>query len=58
MEDNRFDETDILARTLYGEARGEGLIGLEAVACVILNRVSCQKKRGSHGGDVMYPRYV
>lgn len=46
MEDNRFDETDILARTLYGEARGEGLIGLEAVACVILNRVNLSKEKG------------
>ena len=27
---------DVLARTLYGEARGEGLSGIEAVACVIL----------------------
>ena len=32
-------ETDILARTLYGEARGEDLKGIEAVAAVILNRV-------------------
>lgn len=30
---------DILARTLWGEARGEGEKGMEAVACVILNRV-------------------
>ena len=45
MEDSRFDETDILARTLYGEARGEGLIGLEAVACVVLNRAKLSKER-------------
>ena len=32
-------ETEILAKTLYGEARGEGISGLEAVANVILNRV-------------------
>ncbi len=30
---------DVLARTLYGEARGEGLAGVEAVACVIINRI-------------------
>jgi N-acetylmuramoyl-L-alanine amidase len=30
---------DILARTLYGEARGESVRGKEAVACVIMNRV-------------------
>ena len=32
-------EVDILARTLFGEARGEGVKGMEAVACVVLNRV-------------------
>jgi len=36
-------DKDILARTLYGEARGEGLEGLEAVACVIMNRVKAKK---------------
>lgn len=34
------DETiDTLARTLWGEAEGEGAIGMHAVASVILNRV-------------------
>ena len=37
------DEIDIFARTLYGEARGEGLKGIEAVASVILNRVMASK---------------
>ncbi|OJW21155.1 MAG: hydrolase [Planctomycetales bacterium 71-10] len=32
------DPSDVLARTLYGEARGEGRRGMEAVACVVLNR--------------------
>lgn len=31
---------DVLARTLWGEARGEGANGMLAVACVILNRVA------------------
>lgn len=31
--------TDTLARTLWGEARGEGPRGMSAVASVILNRV-------------------
>lgn len=31
---------DVLARTLWGEARGEGRAGMQAVACVILNRAS------------------
>lgn len=30
---------DILARTLYGEARGESVRGIEAVAAVVMNRV-------------------
>jgi len=38
---------DVLARTLYGEARGETVRGKEAVACVILNRV---KRAKQHGG--------
>ncbi len=32
-------ETDVLARTLWGEARGEGDSGMQAIACVVLNRV-------------------
>ena len=39
---------EVLARTLYGEARGEGLPGIEAVACVILNRVAFAKARGRY----------
>lgn len=33
-----FSEVNVLARTLYGEARGESWGGMEAVALVILNR--------------------
>ncbi|MCB9982430.1 MAG: cell wall hydrolase [Rhodospirillales bacterium] len=40
-------EIDVLARTLWGEARGQGHIGMEAVACVVLNRV---KVAANHGG--------
>jgi N-acetylmuramoyl-L-alanine amidase len=32
-------EIDTLARTLWGEARGEGIAGMEAVAAVVMNRV-------------------
>lgn len=32
------NHAEVLARTLWGEARGEGRRGMEAVACVILNR--------------------
>lgn len=37
----------ILARTLYGEARGEGHHGMECVAQVVINRV----RRGGWWGD-------
>lgn len=39
-------EIDTLARTLWGEARGEGTRGMQAVANVITNRV---KKGGWYG---------
>lgn len=39
MTDTQRDaDIDTLARTLWGEARGEGLVGMKAVACVIVNR--------------------
>lgn len=34
----RSDAVDTLARTLWGEARGESDAGIEAVACVVVNR--------------------
>lgn len=33
-------ETLVLARTIYGEARGEGQTGMQAVANVVMNRVN------------------
>lgn len=39
-------EIDTLARTMWGEARSEGTIGLQAVACVILNRVTTAQVKG------------
>lgn len=41
-------ELDTLARTLWGEARGEGSGGMQAVACVILNRAAHAKKMGGY----------
>ena len=35
---NRSHDIDILARTIWGEARGEGARGMQAVANVIMNR--------------------
>lgn len=37
---------DTLARTLWGEARGEPVRGIEAVAAVIVNRVRAAERRG------------
>ncbi len=44
----RQNEIDIMARTLYGEARGEGLKGIEAVASVIMNRVRIGREKGGY----------
>lgn len=41
-------EVDVLARTLWGEARGEGDMGMEAVANVIINRVRVAQARGGY----------
>lgn len=41
-------EADILARTIWGEARGEGKTGMEAVAMVILNRAAVAQTRGGY----------
>lgn len=48
------DAIDILARTLWGEARGESLPGIEAVANVILNRVKVAQQRNGFwwGNDI------
>lgn len=39
-------EIDTLARTAWGEARGEGADGMAAVAAVIINRVRVARERG------------
>ena len=41
-------ELEIFAKTLFGEARGEKLPGIEAVANVILNRVKHAQKIGAY----------
>lgn len=41
-------EIDVLARTIWGEARGEGKEGMDAVASVILNRVQVAKEKGGY----------
>lgn len=32
------EDIDTMARTIWGEARGEGVQGMQAIACVIMNR--------------------
>lgn len=41
-------EVDVLARTIFGEARNEAAVGMEAVACVVLNRVKVARKMGGY----------
>ena len=41
-------EVDVLARTIYGEARGESVSGMEAVASVIVNRLRFSHKKGRY----------
>ena len=42
----------ILAKTIYGEARGESITGKEAIASVVLNRLKISKqKNGYWWGD-------
>lgn len=40
LDTDQFDDRNIIARTLWGEARGEGEYGMQAVANVIKNRLS------------------
>ncbi len=41
-------ETETLARTIYGEGRGELVRGQEAIASVIINRVRRAEERGGY----------
>ena len=54
---NFYDDlvVDTLARTLWGEARGEGAKGMEAVAQVILNRVKVAEAKNGYwwGRDII-----
>ena len=48
-------EVDVLARTIWGEARGEGDAGMAAVAAVVLNRVAHAESRAGYwwGNDII-----
>nr|WP_269839554.1 cell wall hydrolase [Paucibacter sp. M5-1]MCZ7881974.1 cell wall hydrolase [Paucibacter sp. M5-1] len=52
-----FREVEVLARTLWGEARGEPQAGIEAVACVVLNRVRRQSYWGRSIAEVCLKPY-
>lgn len=41
------DDIGIIARTLWGEARGEGIRGMTAVASVIVNRLKANQWKGN-----------
>ena len=41
-------ETDTLARTIWGEARGEGEPGMRAVAAVVMNRLKISREKGRY----------
>lgn len=41
-------EVEVLARTLWGEARNQGSAGMQAVAAVILNRVATARRLGGY----------
>lgn len=41
-------DVTILARTIYGEARGESVRGKEAVAAVVMNRFRRARERGGY----------
>lgn len=47
--DQTQDQADYMARTMYGEARGEGEKGMQAVGNVIMNRV---KAGGWYGASI------
>ena len=40
---SRENDIDILARTIFGEARGESAVGKKAIACIVLNRYKARK---------------
>ena len=54
---NGFKAYDIAARTIYGEARGEGYDGQRAVAWVIRNRVENPKWWGDDLESVCLKKY-
>jgi hypothetical protein len=48
MKPSREQEIDVAARTMWGEARGEGQVGMHAVGCVIQNRRDAAREYERH----------
>jgi spore germination cell wall hydrolase CwlJ-like protein len=42
-------DLDVMARTIWGEARGEGRLGMQAVANVIMNRYALVQRNKAYG---------
>lgn len=51
------DQEDFIARTIFGEASGEGARGMQAVANVIMNRVKAGSWYGTTPKDVVLKKY-
>lgn len=51
------DQDVYLAKTIWGEARGEGLQGMQAVANVVMNRVNAASWYGASIKDVVLKPY-
>ena len=54
----RLNDIDVLARTIYGEARGESISGQGAIASVVLNRVAFSKRRGRYWWGIALQMFV
>lgn len=51
-------DVDVLARTIFGEARGETVSGMEAVASVVMNRLAFPAAAGVTGGEIRLSTFV
>lgn len=54
---DKFGDEELLARTLWGEARSEGEDGMQAIACVVLNRVKNPRWWGTDVQSVLKKPY-
>lgn len=39
---DQLSDEEVFLRTIWGEARGEGITGMQAVACVVINRANSE----------------